>query len=106
MHEWRPLWVGHQSWGSDQAISHEYELASVTTLLDPLHLENLSVDPYVSEAQLACGDVIVISKTDAATPDTIARAEALARRINPGAALRAMSAMRTFTPPHCACMSA
>lgn len=72
---------------SDQAISHEYELASVTTLLDPLHLENLSVDPYVSEAQLACGDVIVISKTDAATPDTIARAEALARRINPGAVM-------------------
>lgn len=64
-------------------LQDKIRLDSVVTVVDPLNLEAAAGEEW--EAQVRCGDVIVLTKLDLATAAQMAAAIEAVRRINPDA---------------------
>ena len=76
---------------SDLAIRRHFRIGNVIATLDPLHAEH-SLARAEAQRQAAVADRLIITKTDIAAPDRIARLRERVRCLNPSALLIATSA--------------
>ncbi|MCC6767249.1 MAG: GTP-binding protein [Deltaproteobacteria bacterium] len=61
------------------------QLDAVITVVDAAHVERFLDETEVAAAQIAAADFLVVSKTDLAGPETLARVRARLARLNPRA---------------------
>lgn len=58
-------------------------LDAIVTIVDPLNAPQTRTDEW--ESQIRCADIVVLSKSDLATPDSIAHVRSLVREVSPHA---------------------
>ncbi len=68
---------------SDAALIHDYRVARIATLIDPLSLEAIQAAPAVAESQISAADLLIVSKTDVADEAQVRAVVEWARSINP-----------------------
>ncbi|MDS1142021.1 GTP-binding protein [Pusillimonas sp. SM2304] len=66
----------------DGPLARDYRLAHVVTLIDPINTQARQAAQAIADAQIAAADLIVLSKSDLATPAQADAAWAWARAIN------------------------
>ncbi len=66
----------------DGPLARDYRLAHVVTLIDPINPQARAAAQAIADAQVAAADLLVLSKSDVATPAQTAAALDWARSIN------------------------
>jgi G3E family GTPase len=76
-----------QTFFVDETVRDRTRLDAIVTVVDAKNVAARLADSHEAADQIAFADVIVLNKTDLATPDELAATEASLRRINPYAAI-------------------